>query len=53
MAYLLPSFDLNFQELVNSFFLVESIHDCEIDDTTQVDQVRFGAIFNRLRLFLG
>ena len=53
MPYLLPFFDLNFQELVDSFFVIESIHDGEIDDTTQIDQVRFGAIFDRLRLFLG
>jgi hypothetical protein len=46
--YLFALPQLNFQQLVDSFFVVEGIHDGQIDHPAQINEVRFGTIFNTL-----
>jgi hypothetical protein len=37
--YLFAFLELDFEKLVNGFFVVEGVHDGEIDGTTEVDEV--------------
>ena len=50
MPYLFTLLQLNFQQLVDSFLVVEGIHDGQIDHPAQIDEIRFGAVFNTLLL---
>ena len=48
MTYLFAFYELNFEELVYGLFVIQGIHDCEIDDTSQIREVRRCVIFNTL-----
>jgi hypothetical protein len=42
--------ELNFKQLVDGFLGVEGIHDGQIDHPAQINEVRFGTVFNTLLL---
>ena len=46
--YLFALVELDFQQLVDSFLIVEGIHDGQINRPAQINQVRFGMVFNSL-----
>jgi hypothetical protein len=46
--YLLAFIDLHFEKFVDGFFVVQCVHDREIDHTTQIYKICFCAIFDRL-----
>jgi hypothetical protein len=50
MPYLFALLQLNFQQLVDSFLVVESIHDGQIDHPAQINEICFGTVFNTLLL---
>jgi hypothetical protein len=47
----LAFFKLDSEKLVDSLFIVESVHDGQINDTAEVDQVRFCPILDAFLLF--
>jgi hypothetical protein len=49
--YLLAFIDLHFEKLVDGFFVVQCVHDREIDHTTQIHKICFCAILDRLLRF--
>jgi hypothetical protein len=48
--YLFALLQLNFQQLVDSFLVVESIHDGQINHPAQINEIRLGTVFNTLLL---
>lgn len=50
MSYLFTLLQLNFQQLVDRFLIVEGIHDSQIDHPPQINEIRFGTVFNTLLL---
>ena len=44
----MPFLQLDLEQLVYGFFVVEGVHDCEVDDTAKVDQVRLCPVFYAL-----
>lgn len=53
VTYLLSLLDLHLEKLVHSFLVVQRIHDSQVDDSTQVDEVRLGAVLNPCLVFDG
>lgn len=49
--YLFAFFELNLEKFMNGFFVVQGIHDREVDDTTQVREICRRAVLNAF-LFL-
>lgn len=47
-VYLFALLKLNFQQLMDSFLVVERIHYGQIDDPAQIDKVGFGTVFDPL-----
>lgn len=52
-TYLLPFLDLHLEKLMYSFLVVQGIHDSQVDDSTQVDEIRLCAVLNTRLLFDG
>ncbi len=50
-TYLFAFFELNLEKFMNGFFVVQGIHDREVDDTTQVREICRRAVLNAF-LFL-
>lgn len=48
MSYLLTLLQLNFQQLVDGFLVVEGIHDGQIYHPAQINEIRFSKVFNTL-----
>ena len=48
--YLLTLFDLHFEQLVHGFFVVQCVHDREIDHPSQIDQIRLGPVLDTFLL---
>ena len=42
--------DLCFEKLVDGLLMIKGVHDCEVDDLPQVDEIRFRHILNFLCL---
>jgi hypothetical protein len=49
-SHLVAFFDLDFEKFVYGFFVVERVHDCEIDDPTEVDEVSLRAVLDAFLL---
>jgi len=50
MSYLLTFLKLDFQKFVNGFLVVESVHDGQVDNSAQINQVGFSPVLDS---FLG
>lgn len=46
--YLLSFLQLNFEQFMNGFLVIQGIHDGQVDDTAQVHQVSFCPVFDAL-----
>ena len=53
VTYLLSLLQLDFEQLVHGFFVVQGVHDREVDHSPQVDQVRLSPVFDAFLFFNG
>ena len=52
-TYLLPLLDLHLEKLMYSFLIVQGIHDSQVDDSAQIDEIRLCTVLDARLFFDG